>query len=67
MADNQISRDAIEKRLAQLRAEAEKVQTDMAQLQANLSAYAGAIEDCEYWLSVTLSPERERGEEKEEP
>ncbi len=38
-----ITRAQIEERLAKLRAEA-------AQLQANLNAFRGAIEDCEYWL-----------------
>lgn len=39
-----ITREMIEKRLAQLRAE-------LAQAQANVSAYNGAIEDCVFWLA----------------
>lgn len=39
---------AIEARLAQLRREAEQVK-------ANLHAYDGAIQECEYWLAVALN------------
>jgi chaperonin cofactor prefoldin len=43
--------EEIQARLATLRAEQEKVKETLAQLQANVSAYQGAIEDCEYWLA----------------
>jgi hypothetical protein len=51
MADKPITREAIEARQAQLRAEQAQVQTAIAQLQANLSAFSGAIEDCDFWLA----------------
>ena len=47
-----ITREQIEARLAQLKAEQAKITADVAQMQANFSAYQGAIEDCEYWLSA---------------
>ncbi|MBW2672587.1 MAG: hypothetical protein JRD89_04110 [Deltaproteobacteria bacterium] len=40
----------IEQRLAKLKAERE-------QLIANLNAYNGAIQDCEYWLKLTEEDE----------
>ena len=40
-----VTQEAIEQRLAALRAQRE-------QLILNVNAYNGAIEDCEYWLSV---------------
>jgi len=40
-----ITREMVLERLAKLKAERE-------QLLANLNAYNGAIQDCEYWLSV---------------
>jgi len=40
-----ITREMVEQRLAQLKAERD-------QLVANLNAYNGAIQDCEYWLSL---------------
>jgi len=40
-----ITREMVLERLAKLKAERE-------QLIANLNAYNGAIQDCEYWLSV---------------
>jgi len=40
-----LTKEMIEQRLAKLKAERE-------QLIANLNAYNGAIQDCEYWLSV---------------
>lgn len=48
-----IDRAAVERRLAILRRE-------QAQVRANLDAYAGAIEDCLYWLDVLSA--REAGE-----
>jgi hypothetical protein len=40
-----ITREAIEARLKQLR-------EDATQMRANLNAYEGAIQDCEFWLAV---------------
>jgi len=40
-----VMREMVLERLAKLKAERE-------QLIANLNAYNGAIQDCEYWLSV---------------
>lgn len=47
-----ITRAVIEARLEQLRAEVE-------QIRANLHAYEGAIQDCEYWLGVLTADEAE--------
>ncbi len=47
-----ITREVIERRLEQLRKEQGLVQANILELQANLNAYAGAIQDCEHWLSV---------------
>jgi hypothetical protein len=52
----EITREEIEKRLAQLKTDQVQVQANLVQLQANLNAYAGAIQDCEYWLT-TVSAE----------
>lgn len=53
-----MNREAVEARKAQLKAEQdqlqatiEKTQAALAQLNANLSAYEGAIQDCDFWLS----------------
>jgi hypothetical protein len=46
-----ITREDLEKRLTELQAEQEQVRAQIVQLQANANAYAGAIQDCEYWLS----------------
>jgi len=45
-----ITREVVLERLAKLKAERE-------QLIANLNAYNGAIEDCEYWLKLIDQPE----------
>lgn len=45
-----ITREALEARLTQLRQEVE-------QMRANLNAYEGAIQDCEYWLGVITAQE----------
>jgi hypothetical protein len=47
-----ITREQIESRLAQLEAEQKQTLANLEQLQANVSAYAGAIEDCKYWLAL---------------
>lgn len=47
-----ITRKDLEKRLADLRADQAQVQENIVQLQANLNAFAGAIQDVEYWLSI---------------
>jgi hypothetical protein len=47
-----ITREEIEKRLEQLKIEQAQVQNNLTQLQANLNAYLGAIQDCEHWLKV---------------
>ena len=44
MQTKMITREMVEKRLEQLTAERD-------QLVANLQAYNGAIQDCEYWLN----------------
>jgi len=47
-------------RLAKLKAERE-------QLVANLNAYNGAIQDCEYWLSVLEGGENNDVELRQQP
>ena len=47
-----ITREQLVERLTLLRREREQVQGNLVQLQANLNAYDGAIQDCEYWLKV---------------
>ena len=56
-----ITPEQIEERLAQLRADQGKVLATIEQLKANLSAYQGAIEDCEFWLAAVSAetPEAE--------
>jgi septal ring factor EnvC (AmiA/AmiB activator) len=46
-----INREELEKRLEQLKVEQAQVQANLVQLQANLNAYLGAIQDCEYWIN----------------
>jgi len=60
-----ITRADLEKRLADLREEQTQVQASFIQLQANLNAFAGAIQDVEYWLSILdLAPEETDKQEK---
>ena len=47
-----ITREQVEARLAQLKAEQAGITAAMAQMQANISAFQGAIEDCEFWLAA---------------
>jgi hypothetical protein len=49
---NMITREQIEARLVQLEAEQKQTLASLEQLQANAHAYAGAIEDCKYWLAL---------------
>ena len=49
-----MTKELIEKRIADLTAEAEK-------FQANLNAIAGAIQDCKWWLNQ-LGPKIEKPE-----
>jgi prefoldin subunit 5 len=44
-----ITREAIEARLQQLQQEA-------TEIRANLNAYEGAIQDCQYWLAQLDPP-----------
>jgi len=55
-----VTREKILERLAKLKAERE-------QLIANLNAYNGAIQDCEYWLSVLEDGENNDLELQHEP
>lgn len=59
-----ITRADLEKRLADLRSDQASIQENIVQLQANLNAFAGAIQDVEYWLSI-LDPVPEETAEKE--
>jgi len=60
-----ITRADLDKRLADLRTAQEQVQANMVQLQANLNAFAGAIQDVEYWLNILdLAPEETDKQEK---
>ena len=45
-----ITSEQVEDRLRDLRG-------GLAQLQANMQATQGAIEDCEYWLSMVQEPD----------
>jgi hypothetical protein len=46
-----ITRKSVEARLVQLRAEQEQVKANLVQLQANLNAYDGAIQEASFWLA----------------
>lgn len=46
-----MTKEQIEKRLAQLRAEQEQVKANLVQLQANSNAYDGAIQEASFWLA----------------
>lgn len=54
-----ITREAIEARLARLRAE-------YRQLEANANATMGAIQDCEFWLAEMDKPEPQPEPPKDE-
>lgn len=47
----EITKEALEIRLQKLLQEREMLQNELIQKQANLHAYDGAIEDCQYWLA----------------
>jgi septal ring factor EnvC (AmiA/AmiB activator) len=46
-----MTKKELEERLAKLHSEQELVRKNLIQLQANLNAYEGAIQECEHWLS----------------
>jgi hypothetical protein len=50
-----ITREMVQERLNQLKAE-------MVQMQANLHAYEGAVQDCEHWLAVLAEKETQEPE-----
>jgi hypothetical protein len=47
-----VTRAAIDARLKQLRVSLANMESDLARLTAHANANRGAIEDCEYWLSL---------------
>jgi len=51
-----ITKSQIEARKAQLERDREAIKT---QAEANINAFNGAIEDCDYWLSVLGSKSSE--------
>lgn len=46
-----ITREKLQERLAMLKQDQALIQQNLIQLQANLNAYNGAIEECELWLA----------------
>ena len=46
-----MTKEQVEARLAILQEQRQKLLDSFEQLKANISAYNGAIEDCQYWLS----------------
>lgn len=51
-----MTKDELSIRLETLSNEREQVTKQLAQLNANMNAYNGAIEECRYWLS-TFQPQ----------
>ena len=45
-----ITREQLEKRLEELEASKAQALANLTQIQANISAHEGAIEDAKYWL-----------------
>jgi len=52
----EITRELLEERLA-------RYQADRSDLQAQLNAYEGAVQDCQHWLSVLDQEPEEESEE----
>ena len=50
-----ITKDAIQARLEQLRAGSAQIKQDLERLTTSLHATDGAIQDCEYWLSIATA------------
>ena len=54
-----ITTDAIQARLEQLRAGSAQIKQDIERLTTSLHATDGAIQDCEYWLELTSRPDED--------
>lgn len=46
-----MDKEAVQKRLEQLKLEREQLAAQINQLTANMHAYDGAIQDCEFWIA----------------
>ena len=58
----EITREAVEKRLAMLKHQKDEMLQQIENLSANVNAYNGAIQDCEHWLQQ-LAKEAKKDEE----
>lgn len=59
----EITREQVAARLEKLTSEKAQLQSSIAQIQANINAYDGAIQDCEFWLAE-LEKEESTKEDK---
>ena len=59
--DLQARLELLQKEQAQMRANLEQVNLTKTELEFNISAYNGAIEDVQYWLSQMAQEEAKKG------
>ena len=53
-----MTREKLIARLEELKKAQQEAQANFVQLQANLNAFQGAIQDCEYWLNELSREEK---------
>jgi septal ring factor EnvC (AmiA/AmiB activator) len=59
-----VEKAQIESRLVHLREEQSQAMANLKQLEANVNAYSGAIEDCLFWIEQLEKEEKEKSAEK---